>query len=139
MTTRRRRFLRLCGIVVFGTLAGCADSSEDDGTPTFTETTDRGPQQTTRTADDRTSTTTETHADGTHQSTQPADDEIPTSTATSDGETQPVKLTGDDGDSGDFFGSSVAMSSDGSTAFVGALRDEDPNGQKAGSAYVFTM
>ena len=50
---------------------------------------------------------------------------------------QQAKLTADDGDSEDEFANSVALSGDGSTAVVGAHRDEDPNGDKAGSAYVF--
>jgi VWFA-related protein len=48
---------------------------------------------------------------------------------------QQAKLTPTDGDAGDRFGASVAV--DGSTALVGAFRDEDPNGRRAGSAYVF--
>jgi hypothetical protein len=48
---------------------------------------------------------------------------------------QAAKLVADDGDPGDAFGYSVAV--DGSTAVVGAFRDEDPNGDEAGSAYVF--
>ncbi|WP_277543289.1 hypothetical protein [Haloarcula laminariae] len=50
---------------------------------------------------------------------------------------QQVKLTPDDGDSDDSFGGSVTLSSDGSTALIGASGDEDPNGDNAGSAYVF--
>lgn len=42
-----------------------------------------------------------------------------------------------DGDAGDNFGAAVALTPDGSTALVGAPRDEDPNGAKAGAAYVF--
>ena len=48
---------------------------------------------------------------------------------------QAAKLAADDGDPGDSFGFSVAV--DGSTAVVGARGDEDPNGERAGSAYVF--
>lgn len=50
---------------------------------------------------------------------------------------QAQKLTPDDGDSEDHFGWSVAVSGDGTTAIVGASRDEDPNGVGAGSAYLF--
>lgn len=50
---------------------------------------------------------------------------------------QQAKLTADDGDGDDWFGNSVALSGDASTAVVGAYRDEDPNGEVAGSAYVF--
>ena len=47
------------------------------------------------------------------------------------------KLTPEDGDSRDVFGASVGVSSDGTTAVIGAPFDEDPNGENAGSAYVF--
>jgi hypothetical protein len=50
---------------------------------------------------------------------------------------QQAKLTADDGDSGDGFGFSVAVSDDGTTALISAIWDEDPNGDEAGSAYVF--
>ncbi|MFC6757742.1 FG-GAP repeat protein [Halomicroarcula sp. GCM10025894] len=50
---------------------------------------------------------------------------------------QEAKLTADDGDSEDHFGSSVDISGDGSTVLTGAYGDEDPNGEEAGSAYVF--
>lgn len=49
---------------------------------------------------------------------------------------QQAKLTPNDGDNKDNFGESVAL--DGDTALVGARYDEDPNGEQAGSAYVFT-
>lgn len=50
---------------------------------------------------------------------------------------QRSKLVASDGDRGDGFGWSVALSGDGSSALVGAWQDEDPNGTAAGSAYVF--
>jgi hypothetical protein len=53
------------------------------------------------------------------------------------GWSQQAKLTADDGDADDGFGRSVALSDDGTTALVGAYKDEDPNGAEAGSAYVF--
>jgi len=46
-----------------------------------------------------------------------------------------AKLTANDGDGFDLFGYSVGL--DGDTALIGALDDEDPNGDSAGSAYVF--
>lgn len=49
-----------------------------------------------------------------------------------------AKVVAGDGDDEDLFGQSVAISDDGSTAVVGALADEDPHGELAGSAYVFT-
>jgi hypothetical protein len=48
-------------------------------------------------------------------------------------------LAPEDGDRDDFFGKSVAISGDGNTALIGASIDEDPNGQAAGSSYVFTL
>jgi hypothetical protein len=59
---------------------------------------------------------------------------------TPDGPLQQVaKLVAADGDTqvGDNFGSSVAVSGDGTTAIVGAERDDTPGGENAGSAYVF--
>ncbi|WP_257301010.1 PGF-CTERM sorting domain-containing protein [Haloarchaeobius sp. FL176] len=50
---------------------------------------------------------------------------------------QQTKLTAPDGDEGDGFGGPVAISRDGTIAFFGANGDEDPNGEGAGSAYVF--
>jgi hypothetical protein len=50
-----------------------------------------------------------------------------------------AKLAPDDGDSEDSFGASVEVSNDGATAVIGASGDEDPNGQDAGSAYVFRL
>jgi hypothetical protein len=51
----------------------------------------------------------------------------------------PARLAAVDGDSFDDFGGSVAVSSNCSTALVGARRDDDPNGVDADSAYVFDL
>jgi len=51
---------------------------------------------------------------------------------------QRAKLVADDGDDSDEFGESVAVSGEGTTALIGAEGDEDPNGDEAGSAYVFS-
>jgi hypothetical protein len=50
---------------------------------------------------------------------------------------QRAKLVSEDGDEEDRFGSSVAVSADGTTILVGAPGDEDPNGDESGSVYVF--
>jgi len=50
---------------------------------------------------------------------------------------QQAKLAPDDGDPQDQFGTAVALSGDGSTALVGAFHDDEPNGNLAGSAYIF--
>lgn len=49
--------------------------------------------------------------------------------------TQRTTLAPDDGDTGDFFGGAVAL--EGETAVIGAPEDDDPNGERSGSAYVF--
>lgn len=51
---------------------------------------------------------------------------------------QRAKLTADDGDGNDWFGHAVALDETGTTALVGAPKDEDPNGPEAGSAYLFS-
>jgi hypothetical protein len=52
--------------------------------------------------------------------------------------TQQAKLTaGADAGSGDYFGYSVSVSSDGNTAIVGAHRDDDNAQSNSGSAYIF--
>ncbi|PSQ58845.1 MAG: PKD domain-containing protein [Halobacteriales archaeon SW_9_67_25] len=48
---------------------------------------------------------------------------------------QRATLVGDDSDDGDRFGWSMAT--DGDTLLVGAVTDDDPNGEQAGSVYVF--
>jgi hypothetical protein len=48
-------------------------------------------------------------------------------------------LRATDGDADDYFGSVVTISGDGTTAVISAPWDEDPNGELAGSAYVFTQ
>lgn len=50
---------------------------------------------------------------------------------------QRTKLTPEDGDAGDDFGVAVALADD--TLLVGADGDEQPNGEEAGSAYVFGL
>lgn len=52
---------------------------------------------------------------------------------------QQAKLVPDDSGSDDIFGNTVAISNDGSTAIIGAVNDEDPNGADAGAAYVFSQ
>ncbi|ELZ31397.1 putative cell wall-anchored protein [Halogeometricum pallidum JCM 14848] len=49
-----------------------------------------------------------------------------------------TKLTASDGAANDFFGHSVSISGDGSTALVGAYSDDDA-GPDSGSAYVFEL
>lgn len=51
---------------------------------------------------------------------------------------QQQQLVPTDGDENDIFGRSVSLSDNGATALVGAPFDDTPNGQSAGSAYVFT-
>lgn len=51
---------------------------------------------------------------------------------------QSSKLTANDGDKEDLFGSSVELSGDGTTALVGAREDTTEAGDATGSAYVFS-
>ena len=51
---------------------------------------------------------------------------------------QQSKLTASDGAASDNFGSSVSISSDGTTALIGAYFDDD-KGADSGSAYVFAV
>lgn len=57
---------------------------------------------------------------------------------TNDEWNQQQRLVQSDSDQDDSFGSVTSISRDGMTAFVGAPFDDDPNGERAGSAYVFT-
>lgn len=47
------------------------------------------------------------------------------------------KLAASDGDPDDHFGNAVDLSGDGSIALIGAFNDEDPRGERGGSAYLF--
>lgn len=135
MDPRRRRFLRLCGIVGIGTLAGCTSGSENDGSPRGDHT--RTPSETPTHSPTATHTPTATLTPTSTETPTEAPTETPTETS-NDG-AQSVTLAADDGDSEDDFGESVAVSNDGTTALVGAAGDEDPNGAGAGSAYVFEV
>lgn len=48
-----------------------------------------------------------------------------------------AELTANDADKRDLFGVTTALTDGGDRALVGSGRDEDPNGERAGSAYVF--
>jgi hypothetical protein len=143
MDRQRRRVLAALGSVSVATLAGCGgddgDDSDDEGSGTDTPPDGR--------------TDAEGDADGGADTPTDAGTESEigedgaTDSANEDGNdsdqqaTQPfqqqVKLTADDGDDEDNFGKAVAITGDGSTTIVGADGDEDPNGEGAGSAYVF--
>jgi len=132
----RRQVLKAVGASGSIWLSGCAilddqqsDSGENADTESQTEvvTTDKSSSST------RTPTTTLSPT-STSRSTRTL-----TQTTNSDPtDAEAVKFAPNDGDGDDLFGWSVAMADDGSTALVGATFDEDPNGQTAGSAYVFT-
>ena len=112
MSIHRRRFLRLCSVAGFGVIAGCSSESENTSTPT---------------GDQATATPTNNQSTATPKE----------STSTAQTITQQAKLAANDGDETDQFGWSVALSSDGTTALIGAYLDEDPNGRRAGSAYIY--
>jgi len=51
---------------------------------------------------------------------------------------QETKLAASDGDGSDLFGAAVGIAGDGTTAIIGARKDQDPHGEGSGSAYVFS-
>ena len=51
---------------------------------------------------------------------------------------QESKLSAADGDGGNKFGGWVSLSDNGTDALIGAPFDDDPNGEKSGSVYVFS-
>lgn len=122
-------------------VAGCG-SQNDGGTPSPPQD---GTQPTP--TDTLAPTDTLTPMDESESATIPSATISPTRTNTlepteTDADTQQstdtagnLKIDPRDGDQQDFFGFSVAIEN--STALIGAIRDEDPNGQDAGSAYVF--
>ncbi|MBX0286910.1 FG-GAP repeat protein [Halomicroarcula sp. F28] len=162
MSTHRRRFLRLSGVVGICTIAGCSDNSAD-GTPAADQGTPTEPtpprQNLTQRAklaaddgdrDDKFGWSVALSSDGSTALIGATGDRNPDGAGagsayvfdSSGGSwSQRAKLTADDGDIrggfGNGFGNSAALSSDGSTALIGATGDEDPNGSLAGSAYVF--
>lgn len=108
MHTRRRRMLAVLGTVSATPLAGCFDDGQG--------------------------------SDGGECSSEPArdagDDESGRQNSSPPTE-QVATLIADDGDDGDQFGSSVAVSNHGNTAIIGAPTDDTPNGKGAGAVYVF--
>ena len=110
MDRHRRRLLAALGTASVATLAGCTGGDEEDESGV----------DLTEPPNDSSS------------STQTLEDSTPLTQ-------QVAKLIASDGDERDSFGSSVAVSEDGSTAIIGAPRDEDPNGRHAGSVYVFSV
>ncbi|WP_246391658.1 FG-GAP repeat protein [Halosimplex pelagicum] len=149
MTAHRRQFLRLCGIAGIGAIAGCSDGSGDDGTPDPTDApsdTSEPPSETAETPPETADTPSETA------------DTPPETAESTGGWTQRANFDPDDGDTGDMFGYSLAVSGDGTTAVVGAIASGDfegtlsatetpsggdtstadeSNGQSSGAAYVF--
>ncbi|MEF8779817.1 MAG: hypothetical protein V5A46_03970 [Haloferacaceae archaeon] len=129
MDYRRRRLLAVVGTGTVGALAGCGgDDGDVTSSPASSET--------------QTGTLSDGEEDNGSPETveQTETDDNPTETPedSSPPSEQVAKLAADDGDSGDRFGSSGGVSGDGSTAIFGAIGDEDPNGDEAGSAYVFS-
>jgi hypothetical protein len=126
MDHQRRQLLAVLGVGVVTTLSGCGGESDDGGGMSSPVGGDS--ESETTTAADRTfgsSGEAETLTDSSQ-----AESPLPTE--------QSAKLIPADGDSGDNFGISVGVSGDGSTAIIGAIRDEDSGGVEVGSAYVFS-
>jgi len=121
MDRRRRRMLSALGTVSVVTLAGCAGDDEGDGS--YTPSVGRSDGESDE--DRNTDSPTEDGDESDQQATQPFQ--------------QQAKLTAGDGDDEDNFGGAVAIAGDGGTALIGAESDEGPNGEGAGSAYIFTQ
>jgi hypothetical protein len=135
----RRHCLRALGLASIGGLAGCSSDSDGDDTSGTTTDDGDGPE----TEDGRTPASTDTDTLSptttlTPATSTPSETTSTPTSAESTTSTEASKLAADDGDMADSFGTSVAVSEDGTTAIIGANADEDPNGDNAGSAYVFT-
>ena len=126
MNHQRRQLLAVLGVGVVTTLAGCGGKSDDGSS--ISSPVGGDSQSETTTAVKRTFGSSG-EAEALTDSSQ-AESPLPTE--------QSAKLIPADGDSGDNFGISVGVSGDGSTAIIGAIRDEDSNGVEVGSAYVFS-
>jgi hypothetical protein len=149
MTRRRREFVAILGATGLAALAGC-NATENDGaqaTPTdgADTTTENSPTPTESSATPTDAPVTPTISPTTMvtPTSVSSPTRTPTATGTQSPDRQPLttpatKIAANRGDSGDFFGISVAVSADGTTAIVGAPNDEHPNRADSGSAYVFT-
>jgi hypothetical protein len=142
--TNRREFIAGSGTLAAGTLAGCLGFGEGTDIPS-------GNQMAKLTASDgdrldRFGWSVAVSGDGSTALVGAYGDEDPNGdrsgsayvfSRTDGAWSEEAKLAASDGDSGDWFGASVAVSEDGSTTLIGAGDDEDPNGARSGSAYVF--
>lgn len=149
MTPRRRQVLHLCGLAGIGSIAGCSISGQGDGTPTPTERRVPGIQLARLHPEDGDGVSSfgrsaAMSSDGSTALVGSPGDDGPGGHKASaayvfeaDGDDwrQRTKLAPGDGD--EDFGRSVALSEDGTTAVVGAPLDDEPNGDMAGSVYVF--
>lgn len=156
MSPRRRRFLELAGGIGVGSLVGCTASDDgDESTPSSTPTPTPEPIEGNVAgtfapeesgSGDAFGGAVALTADG-----SPAIVGADTSDDTNgfkagsayafDGSggtwSQQAKFGAEDGDPGDNFGAAVALGARGELALVSARWDEDPNGESAGSAYLF--
>ena len=131
----RRRFLESVGIVcATASFAGCSSLSGDE-TPSDTAPASNPTGRSPSTSPTSTPTTTLTPTRNTPLTTPTPSG---TDTTTPAQSTQASQITATDGDTDDEFGYTVAVSGDGSTAIVGASGDKGPNGNRAGSVYVFS-
>jgi len=162
MPADRRAFLRAVSVLGLGSIAGCSSPSQPPSstspsaptsmgaqTPTVRPTSTLTPTPTTTTATptptpDATTTAPTPSPTPTRTPTQtrtPMPTPTPTPTPSPPPDTSGpaglARLSAADADDIDWFGYQVALSADGSTALVGAPRDEDPHGLWGGSAYLF--
>lgn len=139
MKPHRRQFLRLCGIGSISTLIGCSDSPQQQETSTRDQTATESASSVQTHDQAVTESPTETLTPTATESKTAVQTPTATFTTTETGAsvTQESKISLEDGEDGDAFASSVAMSGDGTTAIIGVPYDDNTNGENAGSAYIF--
>lgn len=148
----RRGFLRSLGLFTLGTISGCSSIESPTNTPRCTRLSNV-PESSTKLVPDAVDRndafgrSVALSADGsTALIGAPKDGNSKSGKSgaayvfgqDNGGWKQHAKLVPADADEGDRFGQSVAVSGDGETALVSAFFDEDPNGSRSGSVYVFT-
>lgn len=126
----RRRALRLLGATLAGSTAGCPESDGTDASDGR-----RGSNVDSAEPSAGTAVVGTTLPPQSTPATANRADDRSTARGAPPSRTETASLAASDGDEGDWFGTVVALDRD--TALVGAPEDEDPNGDAAGSAYVF--
>ncbi len=150
--TGRRRFLRLCGVAGIGGVAGCFGNSQDsaDQSGNSTETIQSRTEDTILSASENYGMNNFGYSmaissDGTTAligaPKSPSGKELGSAyifSQTGESWTEQAKLSNEDAESEDCFGDDVALSGDGTTAFVGAPNEQTPDSEMSGAVHIFT-